>query len=88
MDPYVLVLATQICTSSVAPPLQILIDFTVVGADANGGTISFGVSYVYDNSIPAASNISNIKAAVVEQAAISNGVKLVTNNVNILMTVN
>ncbi len=88
MDPYVLVLPTQICTTSGPPPLQVLIDFSVIGLDTVGGTIAFGVAYIYDNTLPAASNIANIKALVVAQAAILSNVKLLTNNVTLLMTVN
>ncbi len=88
MEPYVIALPIQVCTSNGPPPLQVDAVFSVVGLDANGVGIALGLTYCYDNSNPVASNIANIKALIVKQVESTFNITLLTNNVNLVMTVN
>ena len=87
MDPFVFALPTAICDIP-GPPLQVEILFSVIGGDGAGNPISLGYTYLYDTSIPTSSNIANMKSGIAELVSSQNNLKLLTNNVNILMTVN
>lgn len=87
MEPFVFALATAIC-DNVGPPFQVEILFSVIGGDGAGNPISLGYTYLYDTSMPASSNIANMKAGIAALVSSQNNLKLLTNNVNILMTVN
>lgn len=87
MEPYVFALPIQICTTN-TPPVQVDIGIDVIGVDAKGDTISTGITYCYDNTQSAASNMANIKAAIVKQVESIYNITLLTNNITLLMAVN
>ena len=87
MEPYIFVLPFAVCTTQ-TPPVQVEIMFNATGVDSNGLTFALSYSYIYDNTLAQSENFANIKAGIVAQAALIDGVKLATNNVNLIMTVN
>ncbi len=87
MEPYVFALPVNLCLTAGNPP-QVDIVINVLGVDTNGIPIVFDTTFCIDISLPISTNIANIKAAIVTDAAIFSNVKLQTNNITLLMTVN
>ncbi len=87
METFAVAFPTSICTVTGTQQIDILID--TLGFASDGTNISFSTTYCFDSSLPASVNIANIKEAIVENAVIlNNGVKLLTNNITLLLTVN
>ena len=67
--------------------VQLTVNFYVFVGDGINAPANFQVCYTWDFTQPAATNIANIKAAVVSQAA-QYGFAVQSSNVNVLMAVN
>lgn len=87
MDPYVLAVPVNLCLTSGSPP-QVDIVINVLGVDTTGVPIVFDTTYCFDNSLPVATNVANIKAAIVADAVLFSNVKLLTTNITLLMAAN
>ncbi len=87
MEPFAFALPFQI-SYVVGSATQVQMCFTVTAGDANNNPVIFEATLIWDAALAAADNFASAKAAIVSQCASQFGLKVQSNNVNILMAVN